>query len=1000
MATAATALPFPLAHADDLLHTTLAVSLTAINLLRPVLGPDEEILDFTLDYINPAGQRMTGLPERPAGTLSTLFPHAHPTGLLNFYRSVFTSGQPGTFDFTYESDEADSFYLVAAQRSNDLLVVSLTNSAQQERPAVEQALRASRAREQAARQTAERERSLLEAILAQAPVAIGLFRGPEQVIVTANAQLCTMWGYEPDEVLGRPLLVGVPELQGQGFAELIAKVAYTQVPYVGHEVPAQLARQGRLQTSYFNFVYQPLHGPTGELLGVLSIASDVTEQVLARHQVQDLNEELAATNEELQAANEEFLANNEELSRTQLQLQLLNQELEERVARRTQALAQAQAEAEHQRQRLTGFFNQAPAAICILGGPDFVYELVNPTYQQLFPGRHLLGRPLLAALPELTDQPVWHTLRQVYETGQMHEEIGILTPVATHEGGPLKDFYFHYIQQARYDEQGRIDGVLVFALDMTEQALAQQRAAALQAELLAAAQQQVQQREDLYQIFERTPAVIAFLRGPEHRLAYFNPAYEQLFPGRQMRGRTIADIQPEVVEQGFMQLLDHVYQTGETYYGNELPLRIAQPDSTQGKTSYFNFTYQAFQEDGHPAGISVFAYDVTEQVLAQQQRAALQAQLQAMFEQAPVAIAILQGPSYIIEVANPLMCKLWGRTPEQAIGKPLLEVLPEVRGQGVEQILARVMQSGQAFVAQEVLARLERDEQLQDVYLNFVYQPLRDSAGDITGIAAVAAEVSEQVAARHQVQALNEELQTAVRELQAANTQLLRTNVDLDNFIYTASHDLKAPITNIEGLLTALQEQLPAQLEESEQVLPLLHMMQGAVERFQKTISHLTDISKLQQAHAQAEEVVDLAALLEDVKLDLAPELTAAHAQLLVDVSAYPTLSFSPKNLRSIIYNLLSNAIKYRAPSRPPRIELRCTPAPGQVILEVQDNGLGLDAIQQTQLFGMFQRLHSHVDGSGIGLYMVKKIVENAGGSITVRSELGVGTTFTIALPR
>jgi PAS domain S-box-containing protein len=997
MATAATAIPFPLA--DDLLQTTLAVSLTAINLLRPVLGPAGEILDFTLDYINPAGQRMTQLPERPAGTLCSLFPHARPTGLLDFYRRVFTTSQASTFDFTYQGDEVDSFYLVAAQRSGELLVVSLTNSAQQERPAVEQALRASQAREQAARREVERERNLLEAILAQAPVAIGLFRGTEQVVVTANSQLCAIWGREPTEVLGRPLLDGVPELRGQGFAELLAEVARTRNPFVGREVPAQLAQQGRLQTSYFNFVFQPLYDSAGELLGVLDIASDVTEQVLARHQVQNLNEELAATNEELQAANEEFLSSNEALTQTQLQLQQLNQKLEQRVAERTQALAQAQAEAEHQRQRLTRFFNQAPAAVCILDGPDFVYELVNPTYQQLFPGRQLLGRPLLVALPELADQPVWHTLRRVYETGQTHEEVGILTPVATREGGPLKDFYFHYIQQARYDEHGHIDGILVFVLDMTEQVLAQQRADALQSEVLAAAQQQVQQREDLYQLFERTPAVICLLRGPEHRFEYLNPAYQALFPGRLMRGRTVVEVQPEVIEQGFVALLDHVYQTGETYYGNELPLRVEQGDGSPPKITYFNFTYQAYHEDGQPAGISVFAFDVTEQVLARQQRAAQQQQLRELFEQAPVAIAVFRGPKYTIEFANPAICHLWGRPQQQAVRTPLFELLPEAAGQGFEQLLDKVMATGVPYVAHELPTLIDREGRRDTVYMNFVYQPLRDAEGQIAGITLVATEVSEQVAARHQVQALNEELQAANQELQATNNQLTRTNVDLDNFIYTASHDLKAPITNIEGLLTALQEQLPAELRQGEQVQPLLHMMQGAVERFQKTIAHLTDISKLQQAHTQAEEVVDLATLADEVALDLAPELTASHAQLVVDVAACPTLSFSPKNLRSILYNLLSNAIKYRAPGRPPHIMLRCHAEPGKVLLEVQDNGLGLDTAQQSQLFGMFQRLHSHVEGSGIGLYMVKKIVENAGGSITVRSEPGVGSSFLIMLP-
>ena len=80
-------------------------------------------------------------------------------------------------------------------------------------------------------------------------------------------------------------------------------------------------------------------------------------------------------------------------------------------------------------------------------------------------------------------------------------------------------------------------------------------------------------------------------------------------------------------------------------------------------------------------------------------------------------------------------------------------------------------------------------------------------------------------------------------------------------------------------------------------------------------------------------------------------------------------------------------------------VRLRCHTSQAQVVLEVQDNGLGLNEAQQEQLFQMFQRLHSHVEGSGVGLYMVKKIVENAGGTISVRSETGVGSTFVVTLP-
>lgn len=107
----------------------------------------------------------------------------------------------------------------------------------------------------------------------------------------------------------------------------------------------------------------------------------------------------------------------------------------------------------------------------------------------------------------------------------------------------------------------------------------------------------------------------------------------------------------------------------------------------------------------------------------------------------------------------------------------------------------------------------------------------------------------------------------------------------------------------------------------------------------------------------------------------LATNIMFNEGTLAVDVAACQAVRIAPKTLRSVVYNLLSNAVKYRAPTRLPQVQLR-----GHVMLEVQDNGLGLSAAQQGQLFGMFRRLHTHVEGSGVGLFMVKRLIENAGG--------------------
>jgi sigma-B regulation protein RsbU (phosphoserine phosphatase) len=242
------------------------------------------------------------------------------------------------------------------------------------------------------------------------------------------------------------------------------------------------------------------------------------------------------------------------------------------------------------------------------------------------------------------------------------------------------------------------------------------------------------------------------------------------------------------------------------------------------------------------------------------------------------------------------------------------------------------------------------------------------------------------------------QLAQANAALREKNDLLTRTNADLDTFIYTASHDLRVPITNIEGLLTLLGSELPAEVRQGPEVAHILTLMKTSVDRFTATIHQLTDVIQLQQSQALPAEAVDLATLFDAVCLDLAPQLPAA-AQLTVGVDQCPRLFFAPKHLRSILYNLLSNGLKYCHPGRPPVIQVRCHRAGPLVHLEVADNGLGLSETQQGQLFGLFQRLHNHVEGSGIGLYTVKRIVENAGGTITVQSQPGVGSTFTITLP-
>ena len=756
-------------------------------------------------------------------------------------------------------------------------------------------------------------------------------------------------------VLGRAVAEVLPELEEQGFIGLLDQVYTTGQPFFGPETLAMLHDEatGRAEPRYLDITYQPLLDQEQRIHGILAFILDVTDRVRTRKQADTL------------------------------QLAML-------------AVAQRQAQA---RQDLYQVFEQTPVAIVLLREPDHRIDYFNPAFAELFPPEEwagpLQGHTLSEVYPRIKLAGLVKLIDEVYHTGESRAVIE-MPLVELQPGSPR---YVTFAYQA-YWEQGRIAGVAAFVYDVTDQVLARRHTEALQAELLVAAQQQAQERETFYEIFAQAPALVQLLRGPNHRVAYVNAAYQQLFAGRPLVGLDLARALPELQEQGFVDLLDHVYRTGETYIGVETPFKVPVTATQPARPAYFTFTYQVYRENGQIAGISIFALEVSEQVLARQEREAQQQEVQRVFEQASVAVCVFRGPAHVLDIVNPTMADMLGHPAGQLVGKPFFEVMPELVAQGLPLLLDSVRQTGVPFVAQEQALHLSRHQAGETGYFNYVYQPLLNAEGTVVGVVCVATEVSAQVRARQQVQALNEKLAAINEELHESNTRLTRTNADLDTFVYSASHDLKSPITNVEGLLLALREHLPATALHDPLVPRLLGMMDGAVARFQQTLAHLTDVTRLQEDRlSQPPEAIDLPALVEAVRLDMLPELTAAGATLTVDVAACPTLRFSAKNLRSIVYNLVSNAVKYRRPDQPALVHLRCRPAAGQVVLAVQDNGLGLTGPQQGELFRMFRRLHSHVPGSGVGLYMIKKMVENAGGTLTVQSESGVGSTFTVSLP-
>jgi signal transduction histidine kinase len=249
-----------------------------------------------------------------------------------------------------------------------------------------------------------------------------------------------------------------------------------------------------------------------------------------------------------------------------------------------------------------------------------------------------------------------------------------------------------------------------------------------------------------------------------------------------------------------------------------------------------------------------------------------------------------------------------------------------------------------------------------------------------------------------EIQLKNEKLESQValrtEQLVTANNELIAHNNQLEQFAYVTAHNLRAPVARVLGL-TSLLEIGENHSEEREFVF---NQVIASVKQLDIVIKDLNLILEMRKNNAIVYTTLHLRESLEKVEKILENEIIQTDAQIEADFTRVPAIiSFTPY-LESIIYNLLSNAIKYRHPARKPVIQIFTSrTSEGDIVLTVQDNGLGIDLkANSNKLFSLYKRFHNHTEGKGLGLYLVKTQVENLDGKIEVISEPGDGSSFII----
>lgn len=402
-----------------------------------------------------------------------------------------------------------------------------------------------------------------------------------------------------------------------------------------------------------------------------------------------------------------------------------------------------------------------------------------------------------------------------------------------------------------------------------------------------------------------------------------------------------------------------------------------------------------------------------------------QAKLQAIVSTAPVAISLFIGRELLIELPNQTFIDLVGQGPGIA-GKPLREVMPEPEHRPFLQLLDDVYASGQLFQAFESRMPLIQHGVVTDRYYNITLTPLLNEAGAVYAILDVSVDVTEQVTARLALEAserryrvLSEHLEQEViertRELQTSIQDLERSNQNLEQFAYVASHDLQEPLRKIQSFSDMLKARYGDSLGDG---IDYVDRMQQSAGRMSALIRDLLAYARISTRQEVASSV-SLNEVIQAVLLDL--ELVIGETGAIVTLPTLPVIQGDASQLGQLFQNLLSNALKFRRKDHSghfvqPHVQLttqrlsaaelptsikpvRQAPAYHQIC--VQDNGIGFDQRYADRIFQVFQRLHNKTEftGTGIGLAICQKVITNHGGAITAFGQPGQGATFQLYFP-
>ncbi|GAB2557157.1 hypothetical protein GCM10027190_03860 [Spirosoma areae] len=671
------------------------------------------------------------------------------------------------------------------------------------------------------------------------------------------------------------------------------------------------------------------------------------------------------------------------------------------------------------------------------GQPMFVWwgpELThfhNDAYSPLLGSRYatVIGKGGAQLWPEIWDQliPIVHT---VFQGEQVHDKNRMLYQ-------NLLDFAEEKWASVSYSpistETGTVGGLFCTCHDETNSILdvLQQRRLQAFAELTGGTpladepvdmksplalepvnpSGQYQANEQFRRLLEQAPVAICILYGPNHIVDFANERMCQIWnrTTAEIVGKPMFDVLLEARNAGFEEILASVLTTGETFVYSEMPATLIRNGTLE--TVYVSASYQPMREaDGAINSVMAVVTEVTESVLARRKIEESEARFRQLADSMPQIVWTAR-PDGFLDYFNQRWYEYAGEDRGYGDAGWAYMLHPDDL-QRCFDTWAYSLRTGEFY---QIEFRLD-DPRNPGVYRWFLTRAtaIRDGNGLITKWFGTCTDINEQKRLAElletRVAERTQELSRANHNLERSNTDLQRSNDNLQRFAYVASHDLQEPLRKIQSFGDLLKNQFADQLGEG---IGHLERMQIAASRMSGLIKDLLAYSRI-TTQRESFVAVSLDKVMQGVLTDLDLVLQESGAE--VEIASLPVVRGESSQLGQLFQNLLSNAIKFRQADRPLHIRIGCQKIPATQLpdavkptsrhdafyqISVADTGIGFDEKYLDRIFEVFQRLHgrSQYAGTGIGLAIVQKVVENHGGAITANSQPGQGATFWVYLP-